>query len=64
MDALFGHIHLVLAHGLAGGHDLAVQVGQADLVIMKGSIFFVPPPQELISISRQTPIISFLIFYI
>ena len=34
MDTLFGHIHLVLAHGLAGGHDLAVQVGQADLVII------------------------------
>ena len=34
MDTLFGHIHLVLAHGLAGGHDLAVQVGQADFVVV------------------------------
>ena len=31
--------------------------------ISKGSIFFLPPPQELISTSRQTPIISFFIFY-
>ena len=34
MDALFRHIHLVLAHRLAGGHDLTVQVGQADLVVI------------------------------
>ena len=34
MDALFRHIHLVLAHRLAGGHDLTVQVGQADLVVV------------------------------
>ena len=34
MDALFRHIHLVFAHRFAGGQDLAVQVGQADLVVI------------------------------
>ena len=34
MDALFRHIHLVFAHRFVGGQDLAVQVGQADLVVI------------------------------
>ena len=34
VDALLGHIHLEFAHGLAGGNDLAVEVGQADLIIV------------------------------
>ena len=34
MDPLFRHIHLIFAHSLAGGDDLAVQVGQTDLVIV------------------------------
>ena len=34
VDALFRHIHLILPHRLAGGHDLAVQVGQADLIVV------------------------------
>ena len=34
VDPLFRHIHLIFAHGLAGGDDLAVQVGQADLVVV------------------------------
>ena len=34
VDALFGHIHLEPAHRLVGGDDLAVQVGEADFVIV------------------------------
>jgi hypothetical protein len=34
VDPLFRHIHLIFAHGLAGGDDLAVQVGQTDLVVV------------------------------
>ena len=43
---------------------VAVSESISSVSVSKGSIFFFPPPQELISISRQTPIISFLIFYI
>ena len=34
MDAFCGHIHLILAHRLVGGHDLAVEVGEADLIVV------------------------------
>ena len=34
VDALLSHIHLELAHRLVGGNDLAVQVGQADFVVV------------------------------
>ena len=34
VDALFGHIHLEPAHRLVGGDDLAVQVGEADFVVV------------------------------
>ena len=34
VDAFCGHIHLILAHRLVGGHDLAVEVGEADLVVV------------------------------
>ena len=34
MDTLFGYIHLVLAHRLAGSDDLPVEVGQADLIVI------------------------------
>ena len=34
VDPLLGHIHFILPHGLAGGDDLAVEVGQADLIVV------------------------------
>ena len=34
LDALLRHIHLVLPHGFAGGEDLAVQVCQANSIIV------------------------------
>ena len=34
VDALLRHLYLVLSHGAAGGNDLTVQVGQADLVVV------------------------------
>ena len=33
-DALFGNVHLVLSHGLARGEYLAVQIRQADPVVI------------------------------
>ena len=34
LDALLRHVHLVLAHGPARGEDLAVQIRQADPVVV------------------------------
>ena len=34
MDTFLGHIHFILPHGLAGGDDLAIEVGQADLIVV------------------------------